>query len=746
MVYRAIQQGINRHVALKVLRPKRALSGVDLVERFRQEALHTSRLSHPNTITVIDFGETDAGLLYLVTEFLHGETLRDRLRRERTLTPSASVGIAKQVAKSLGEAHAVGIVHGDVKPENIFLCRVAGEAQAVVKVLDFGIARLVGETGEKAMGTPQYMSPEHFMREPLSPASDTYALGIILYEMVRGRRPFDGGDIGALFRRQVLEKIPELPPRLAASKLGEVILKSTSKRPEQRYSNGIAMAGALDEMRSSSKTPRAVFLDPDEDDSLHETLFSADAWEAATGALTTALGGDLPTHGPRPPRLSSAPRISGAKSFVGRREEQAWLLDQVQRVDKEGRGRVLILGGRTGVGKSRLMRWLLEDAALPKAFACGRGRASSRGMFGLAEAVADALGRRRDGPEFALPKLVDRVDDVLGESFGSEEIDVFMALFTGEPVRKRRLAQLLLDVAVRRPLLLYLDDAQAAGPELTEFIEAVAHLMGPVSAPLVLVLSLQREALCLEPPIGRLAATLAKEYPDRVLPRAIGPLARSDADVLARLVVETGAATGDRLAVVGRELLAYLTRRAGRHPELIEAFSTQVLERGLLVRGADGLALKAGTEHELVIPPRLSQAARLPLGFLGTHHPWGPDMERLAHLLALLGDETPRPLLEAYVETAGGVSRPMTQLIRSLRKHDILRSEELDSIGDPLISFTWSTLRVALVEAIDEWPDAGKLHRLAGATKQVYYAQLGELGDHLADIESHHRRADRLAN
>jgi eukaryotic-like serine/threonine-protein kinase len=748
VVYRAIQRGINRHVALKVLRPRRAVVGVDLVERFRQEALHTSRLSHPNTITVIDYGETEEGLLYLVTEFLHGETLRARLRRERTLTPSSAVEIAKHVARSLGEAHAVGIVHGDVKPENIFLCRVAGEAHAMVKVLDFGIARLVGEEGEKAMGTPQYMSPEQFLREPLSPASDTYALGIILYEMVRGRRPFDGTDVAELFRRQVLQDMPDLPPKLASSKLGHVILRATAKQPTERYKSGMALAAALDAMRSPSRTPRVVFTEPDAGNDLHETLFSADAWEAATGALTTALGGQtLPTHGSRPPRLasSSSARDPG-RSFVGRKAERDWLLERARAVHDGGGGAVIVLGGHTGVGKSRLVRWLQEEAPIPAGFACGVGRGASRGLFALADALAEALGVPRSGSDYALPKLVDRLDELLGTQPGAHQLDVFMGVFTGQPPPSRQVAHLLLEIAAKRPLLLHLDDAHAAGPEVTDLVEALTHLMGPVKAPLLLVLTLQREALCLEPPLGRLAVQLADDYPDRVHARAVGPLLRRDADVLARLVIETAASTGERHAVVGQRLLDDMAERTLLHPSLIEAQGLELLDRGWLVRGADGLALSAGAGSSLIIPRRLSEAAQLPLVFLRRHHPLGEEIHRLVHLLAVMGPEVPRDLLVSYATTAGGPVGELDQVLAALRRHDIVRRRTplVHPEDEVRITFVWPVLQMALVDAVDAWSDATRLHRLAGAAKQVFWAQLGELKDHVDDIERHHARAQRL--
>ncbi|MBM4342444.1 MAG: serine/threonine protein kinase [Deltaproteobacteria bacterium] len=198
-VYRCTNLAMEQTVALKVLRTEH-LSSVEHVKRFSREAQAVSRLKHPNTIHTFDFGTHTDGALYLAMEYLEGETLADRIDQNRCLYWETAVHIAVQACHSLTEAHALGLVHRDLKPENFMLMPVAGDPN-FVKVLDFGIAKLqktptearqsnLTESG-MIMGTPTYMSPEQAKGEAIDARSDIYAIGVMLYEMLTGRPPFE---------------------------------------------------------------------------------------------------------------------------------------------------------------------------------------------------------------------------------------------------------------------------------------------------------------------------------------------------------------------------------------------------------------------------------------------------------------------------------------------------------------------------------------------------------------------------
>src|SRR3989440_8382021 len=198
-VYRATHVLMEKTVAVKVLHP--ALAADDkIVARFTREAKAASRISHPHAINVTDFGESEKGVVYMVMEFLRGRTLKDIIRAGGPLPLARTVEIIRQVAGALDDAHAEGVVHRDLKSDNIMLEEVAA-GQDWAKVLDFGIAKIqepVGQDPELTapnliIGTPQYMSPEQCSQSAeIDSRSDIYSFGVILYEMLVGHVPFTG--------------------------------------------------------------------------------------------------------------------------------------------------------------------------------------------------------------------------------------------------------------------------------------------------------------------------------------------------------------------------------------------------------------------------------------------------------------------------------------------------------------------------------------------------------------------------
>ncbi|MCC6620978.1 MAG: serine/threonine protein kinase [Deltaproteobacteria bacterium] len=244
-VYVATQLAVNRPVAIKVLRQMPGVSESQLVERFKREALATSKLRHPNTVSVIDFGQTPQGMLYLVLELLQGVTLTRLIRSEGPLAPERVAAIGKQIAKSLAEAHTHGIVHRDLKPDNVFICDYHGDPD-FTKVMDFGIARLMTadvnmtRTG-MMIGTPRYMAPEQAIGKKVSPVADLYSLGVILYEMLTGAPPFSADSSMGLALAHINETPPPLllpgyPEPLAAAwrgLVGALLAKAPGERPQR---------------------------------------------------------------------------------------------------------------------------------------------------------------------------------------------------------------------------------------------------------------------------------------------------------------------------------------------------------------------------------------------------------------------------------------------------------------------------------------------------------------------------------
>ena len=244
-VYHATHLLIERPVAVKVLNP-RLVADETAKERFRREARAAGRLQHTNAVAVTDFGETPDGLVYFVMELLEGRPLRDILAHESPLDAARAVSLMLQVAAAVEAAHEAGIIHRDLKPGNIFLVQ-RPDAPYIVKVLDFGIAKLAPEGGDVSLhdtltgtgvmiGTPRYMSPEQCDGAQLTPASDVYSLGVILYEMLTGQTPFSGATPLSLALkhssespRPLREIVPTIPPAIES-----VVLHALGKNPQER--------------------------------------------------------------------------------------------------------------------------------------------------------------------------------------------------------------------------------------------------------------------------------------------------------------------------------------------------------------------------------------------------------------------------------------------------------------------------------------------------------------------------------
>jgi serine/threonine protein kinase len=292
-VYRATHLLIDRPVAIKVLNPH-FVEDEEAQERFRREARAAGRLQHQNAVAVTDFGRTGEGLVYIVMELLVGRSLREVLAREAPLDAARAVSLMLQISAAVAAAHEARVIHRDLKPGNIFVVQ-RKHAPPVVKVLDFGIAKLAADAIEDEeddqqtltkvgvmIGTPRYMSPEQCDGVKLTPASDVYSLGIILYEMLTGTTPFSGSTALAIAMKHSKE-IPRAPREFVSSipaPLEEVVLHALEKKPDNRPPD----AGAF--RRELYETAERLGLE-------HASGHSAPTMESLRGAGTETPSGRL---------------------------------------------------------------------------------------------------------------------------------------------------------------------------------------------------------------------------------------------------------------------------------------------------------------------------------------------------------------------------------------------------------------------------------------------------------------------
>jgi serine/threonine-protein kinase len=259
VVYRAEHVGLKRVVALKVLDAE--FSTPTLVARFQREATSAARLDHPGCVRILDHGHT-ATYQYLTMELVEGPTLAHVMRREGRLSTRDAVAIARDLLAALAHAHAHDLLHRDVKPENIILGR--REQRPRLVLIDFGLARLRDDAtltvAGTCVGSPSYLAPERLLGRLCDKRADLYSVGVILYEMLAGVRPFAGGCVEEIVRAHIVKP----PPPLRAVRcdvpveLDRIIARALAKDPDHRFADADAMLSALVEMPLAERiAPRA---------------------------------------------------------------------------------------------------------------------------------------------------------------------------------------------------------------------------------------------------------------------------------------------------------------------------------------------------------------------------------------------------------------------------------------------------------------------------------------------------------
>ena len=296
VVYKAKHVFTDRVVAMKVVNPKLS-EKQRYLDMLRQEALAAARFSHPNAVTLLDFGFMESGAFYMVMEYIRGRSLRRILRKRKVLLPKRALKIARQVALAVAAAHRSGIVHLDLKPSNVMVC-YRGADRNFVKVLDFGIAHFMdrpqgedhddeetGEKGEKSapkvFGTAKYMSPEQVRGASVDGRSDIYSIGIMLYETLVGENPFAGRDKAGTMKRQLRKRPRRLikaAKGVAVSKeLDALVMRALEKDPMKRHQTAEVFANELRRielgLRGSEESSESVTAGGDEGSSGVHSFF-----------------------------------------------------------------------------------------------------------------------------------------------------------------------------------------------------------------------------------------------------------------------------------------------------------------------------------------------------------------------------------------------------------------------------------------------------------------------------------------
>ncbi len=368
-VYRAEQSVLGCTVAVKVIHPH-LLADENSAVRFMTEARAASQLNHPNSVAVFDFGRTDDGQPYIVMEFLRGKDLARVAYEEGPLTFARIVDVLRQVLAALGEAHDLGIVHRDMKPENVILepLRRGGD---FVKVVDFGLAKLKAEAHAPSVtspgivcGTPDYMAPEQGRGDPIDGRSDLYAVGVMLFQLLTGRLPFEADSPTQVVMMHLSIPVPDprqiAPERDIPASLVDVCFRALSKDPADRYQDALELADGLkDALAVAESSPPSIrpSLPP-------QTLVPGSSMTCPECTLSVPMakfccecGARLPI---KPAESEGASQLPLPLS--GREEDLAWLEDRRRQVGSGVVGARIV--GEPGSGKTRLLAEFVERARL----------------------------------------------------------------------------------------------------------------------------------------------------------------------------------------------------------------------------------------------------------------------------------------------------------------------------------------------------------------------------------------------
>ena len=396
-VYRAEQSTLGRTVAVKVIHPH-LLGDEQTVARFYQEARASSRLNHPNSVSIIDFGRTDDGILYLAMEFLTGRDLALLMHEEGPLAFDRIASILIGTLDALGEAHEYGVIHRDLKPENILVRRLRS-GDDLVKVVDFGLATIVGNetsitTPGLVCGTPDYMSPEQGRGDPVDARGDLYSLGVVLFELLTGQLPFIDDTPTKVVLRHLNEPIPDpqqvAPSRQIPTPLSKLTMRALAKEADERFQSAKEMQDALNNVLEIMRVERAGFSQCPSCGSRNPLT---DKFCGECGARLTEKLSEPPTS----TRPSFYPPLGSLRTFVGRDAE----LHRVRTLRDQAAGGALWahVYGHNGVGKTRFLTEVAEQLTGLGDLVIGAGIHPSGApvaYYPISVLIAELLGCPRD--------------------------------------------------------------------------------------------------------------------------------------------------------------------------------------------------------------------------------------------------------------------------------------------------------------------------------------------------------------
>nr|HEX4313987.1 protein kinase [Kofleriaceae bacterium] len=699
-VYKAEQLALGRTVAVKILSEDLS-SDAKMIKRFRDEATSASRLNHPNCVSIIDYGQASDGLLYLAMEYVKGPTLTQLLVNENPLAVDRVCDVIAQSLAGIEEAHLCGVVHADLKADNIILDQRRAGID-VVKIVDFGIARLVtgvvrDQEDRSISGTPEYMAPEVIGGAPPSFASDLYAVGIILYELLAYKTPFFAGSTTEILANHLKAVPPSLTSRRehVPRELDSIIAKALAKHPSDRYANAAEMREAILATRALLRPAPAI---SDRCTSCGTECLPRFKFCPECGTPRQRISKTFEISTPAPALNDVLPL-----PFSGRRAELGQLLAHLRR--PPGANPALLVMAQEGAGRSSLLRTayhqLSEDGRV--IYQVGPDPSGLAAPFYPIRSLLAAV--------LQLPAVSSEVelrDAVLQLGLNERDIPGIAQLF-GHPT-----TLLELEPPVRRREMVWSALRALERAASHDNVAIVCEDIDRFDHPSLEILRRATEVgeLALPPIVMTAQVTFGAQWPTAVPRLELGPLARSELEQLVDGLVTSG--------VRGLPTLSALFEATKAFPGHVEHVVRYVLEGGKAEDTTGSLPDLVAARLSLL--PQASIDVLQACAVLGTE----PTM----HLLrAMMPSTTLEPAL-AEAEQHGLLGRdPSNELVFTSR---LVR----DVVYDATPADVRRSLHADAANAVELLsPDTGLLghhHDLAGHAQRAVRL-LRKAGDHAAE-------------
>jgi tetratricopeptide (TPR) repeat protein len=766
-VFRARDLMTRELVALKALRPEFARDA-RIKRRFMREARAVARLQHPHIVRLFACGDSDDAP-YIAMELIEGQALSEH--RDQGLHLDTLLTVVDQTLAALAFAHARGVVHRDVKPENILVSWVDRGRRPFVKLLDFGFARVDGDQDIKltqvqgdAFGTPLYMAPEQASAKGnVGPETDLYAIGVILFEFLSGQPPFTGAHGMAVALKHVMEPVPELRARVGLALpfgLEDVVRRALEKEPRSRWRTAADMRRALSQFSQGSEAPAVV------DDADDQTMAGPngplpapstspfdDGPRSDPTLVTAPVRGPVTGAHPIPFFRGLEPEPSGAgvadalladpdtQALVGREAELMWLWERAREVCDRGEARVVLLGGTPGMGKRRLLGWL-EDQVAEGGWmlhvAVGRPGAPEPGLRtdlrALVAAVFGGLPAERRPVELAvlqalerwaaLPSALPRPEPamlgVLASTLAAWLCPAAAAAATDEGGELRgealyaRALELLQIAARERPVLLTLESIEDAGPETAAFLAWTTRWLRRVELPVLAVAgyTVDETGAPRHAAAGAFVGALSAVGAPEVQSLTLQPL---DTATVAELLAS--------IAPIDPAVSEAIARRTGGNPYFARELLLWASQAGELSTERDRLVLSRNARPQ-GWPATLPETLLLRTDETLAHKPGGQAAQRLLESSALLGDHFEYELLVAFMAPLLGDRSAVERAIELLLQCSIF-GESGTLEGDRLF-LRHDVMQGPLLDRLAAGGQLAALHRRAAEAMLRVYARSPE--------------------